>query len=491
MELNPDLLGRRAAYQPQRPAAHFRERWWTYGELHERAERAARHLAALGLQPGDRVGVLAENHLAYVDLLVAAARTGTVLTPYNYRLGPAELAALIEETQPGVLFVGETLSAPPEISVPVYSIEELGQTTHTTLGTLRPASLEDTAMLCFTGGTTGRPKGAMLSHRQLVVNGINTVFGWQLEAGDACICATPMFHAAFHALSTPLLQLGGRVPIMERFDPGAYLELIAETSPTILFMVPTMFRMLEEHERFDATALESVRFAISGGAPCPDPVRERFAARGVRFRQGYGLTECGVNCFALDAEEAAAHPYSIGRPMPHLEAQLVDDEGAPVGDETEGELWLSGPVVMQGYFGRPDADAEAFAEVEGRRWLRTGDLAVRDSAGRFRIVGRRKDMFISGGENVYPAEIETVIYDDPAVSECAVVGVPDPKWGEVGLAAIVVHAGDELDIDSLRAKLKERLARYKVPKRFEIMDELPKSGAGKILKREIAKRFSE
>lgn len=488
-ELNPDLLARRAAYQPARRAVHFRGRWWTYAELDARADRAAQHLAALGLAPGHRVGVLAENHLAYVDLLVAAARTGTVLTPYNYRLGPEELAALIGDTRPSVLFVGERQEA-PDTSVPTLSIEELGEVQPRDLGVLRPATLADDAMICFTGGTTGRPKGARLTHRQLVVNGINTVFGWQLQPEDTCICATPMFHAAFHALSTPLLQLGGRVPIMESFDPAAYLELLEETSATILFMVPTMFRMLEEHPAFANTELESVRFAISGGAPCPDPVRESFSRRGVLFRQGYGLTECGVNCFTFDAAEANEHPQCIGRPMPHLQARLVNEAGDSVGVDTEGELWLSGPVVMAGYFEQPAETAKVLVESEGRTWLRTGDLAMRDEAGRYRIVGRRKDMFISGGENVYPAEIENALYDHPAISECAVVGIPDSKWGEVGLAAIVVHEGHELDLATLKPFLQERLARYKIPKRYELLSELPKSGAGKILKRELAKRFS-
>jgi fatty-acyl-CoA synthase len=244
--------------------------------------------------------------------------------------------------------------------------------------------------------------------------------------------------------------------------------------------------MLSSHPEFEQTDFSRVRWAISGGAPCPAPVREAFRARGVRFKQGYGLTEVGVNCFTLDLDEAQQHPESVGRPMPHLWAKLMDSEGNE--SHSEGELWLSGPAVMQGYLERPSETAKALVQLEGKTWLRTGDLAKRDREGRFYIVGRAKEMFISGGENIYPIEIERALYDHPAVSECAVLGVPDAAWGEVGLAAIVLKM--QTSEEDFRSFLKGKLAGYKVPKHFVFLDELPKSGPGKILKTELAALFA-
>jgi fatty-acyl-CoA synthase len=246
-----------------------------------------------------------------------------------------------------------------------------------------------------------------------------------------------------------------------------------------------MYQMLCAHLNFDETDFSGVRWAISGGAPCPAPVRERFRAKGVRFKQGYGLTECGVNCFTLDLAEAEGHPESVGRPMPHLWAKLMD--GSENEPQDEGELWLSGPTVMSGYFERPEDTAKALVEHEGRTWLKTGDLARRDRDGRYFIVGRVKEMFISGGENVYPVELERTLYDHPAVAECAVVGVPDTRWGEVGMAFVVLKS--PVSEEELRSFLKARLAGYKVPKQFVFLDELPKSGPGKILKTELVARF--
>ncbi len=482
VDLVTDWLRRRAAYHPERPALRFRDATWSFGELDGATDRVAAALRAEGLGPGDRVAVLAENHPAFVTLLAATARTGVVLAPLNTRLAAAELAELLVHTAPRLLLHGprfEERARAAAGAIPVRALEGFDAAADGAAS--YEAAPDDVATLCFTGGTTGLPKGAMLAHRQLVMNAVNTAFGWGLGERDAVVVATPMFHAAFHALAWPLLQLGGFVVVQERFDPEKHLALSAEHA-TLLFMVPTMFRLLADAPGFASADLGRVRWAISGGAPCPAPIREAFAARGIRFKQGYGLTECGVNCFALGLDEAAAHPESVGRPMPHLHARLVNDAG----DEAdEGELQLSGPVTMRGYFGRDAATAEAFVEAGGRRWLRTGDIARRDAAGRYFIVGRKKEMFISGGENVYPAEVERALGTHPAVHECAVVGVPDPRWGEVGLAAVALHPGATADEATLKAHVTERLAKYKVPKRWRFLDALPKSGAGKILKREL------
>ncbi len=489
MELNLDLIARLAAYHPERRAVHFRGRWYTYRDLEARAKKTAGRLAALGVEPGDRVGLLAPNHLAYLDLLFSAPRLGHVLVPFNWRLAPPEIADLVAYVRPKWLFYadefGDRIKDLGPRALPLSVLTE-GKTVAFASPRLGP---EDLVMLLFTGGTTGRPKAAMIPYRQLLINAKNTVFSWGLAPSDRYIVATPMFHAALHALTTPLLYLGAEVLIEERFDPGEYLAWVASFRPTVLFMVPTMFQMLAQHPDFARTDFSSVRFAISGGAPCPAPVREAFRRVGVRFKQGYGLTEAGVNCFAFDLDEAEAYPEAVGRPVLHLWTRIAGSSGERLGPLEVGELWLSGPVVMQGYFERPDETAAVFVEAEGRRWLRTGDLAYCDEAGRHYIVGRKKEMFVSGGENVYPAEIERVLYDHPDVLEAAVVGVPDAKWGEVGLAAVVLKPGAKANEDALKDFLKTRLAAYKVPKRWVFLPSLPKSGAGKILKREIAARY--
>lgn len=485
MELNANWLARLAEYHPNRPAVLWRGRWVSYGELYRRARRAAQSLAGLGIQQGDRVGVLSHNHLGYLELYFAAPLLGFVPTLFNHRLSEAELQGLLEYTQPKALFYDEDFAALAHklhpASWPLASLQSLP------VGQLLPhqAELDDTALILFTGGTTGLPKGAQIPYRQLLVNAFQTCLSWGLQKNDCYIVSTPMFHAALNALATPLLYLGARVIIQEKFDPSEYLRWVAEHQVSLLFLVPTMYQMLAQHPDFTSASLQSVRWAISGGAPCPAPVRQAFKAKQVRFKQGYGLTECGVNCFTLDLDEAEQFPESVGRPMPHLWAKLVDAQGRET--EQAGELWLSGPVVMSGYYGRPADTAAALLEQEGRVWLRTGDLAESDEAGRYYIVGRAKEMFISGGENVYPIEVERALYDHPAVLECAVVGVPDARWGEVGLAAVVLK--NPVGEEELRAFLKSRLAGYKIPKHFLFTSELPKSGPGKILKGELAARF--
>ena len=486
MELNANWLSRLAAYHPERPAVYWRGSWLHYAALYRRAQRAAASLAGLGVTRGERVAVLGPNHLGYLELYFAAPLLGFIPTLLNHRLSEAELKGLLEYTQPKTLFYTEDFAPLARRLHPrAYPLEALQTLPEGSLPDYVP-SLEDSALLLFTGGTTGLPKGALIPYRQLLVNAIQTCMSWGLSPEDRYIVATPMFHAALNALATPLLYLGGQVLLQEKFDPAEYLAWVSTHQVSLLFLVPTMYQMLAQHPHFAQADLRTVRWAISGGAPCPHPVRAAFRAKGVRFKQGYGLTECGVNCFTQDLEEADAYPESVGRPMPHLWARLVGDDGL---EALEGELWLSGPVVMSGYFERPAETAKALVVHQGRTWLRTGDLAQRDAAGRYYIVGRAKEMFISGGENVYPIEVERVLYDHPAVLECAVLGVPDARWGEVGLAAVVLKT--PISEEELKGFLRARLAGYKVPRHFLFIPELPKSGPGKILKSELYRRFTE
>ncbi len=483
-----DIAAKRAELSPECPAVYFAGRWYRYGELNDRATKLAGRLAEMEVAKGDRVSILAANHLAHIELILATAKLGFVYTPFNYRLSAAEQRTIADYVRPKRLFFdaehADKAHATGVASIPLETYDDwlADAPPPPQAPSLDP---EDIQMILFTGGTTGSPKGALQPYRQGFYNALNTVFSWHLRGDDCAVQATPCFHAAVNALSVPLLHLGAQVVLQRQFDPGEYLQLADEQNATVLFMVPTMYQMLTQHPTFATSDLSRVRWAISGGAPCPEPVREAFAARGVRFKQGYGLTEAGVNCFSVDLETAERKPSSVGRPVLHAEAAIRAENGQPVRPGEIGELTLHGPHVFSGYFERPDDTAKNLRDG----WLWTGDLAQQDDEGDYRIVGRRKEMFISGGENIYPVEIENALYEHGAVAECAVMGVPDARWGEVGLAAIILREDAALGEQDVRAHLKARIAGYKLPKHILFLAAFPKSGAGKILKHEIAAEF--
>ncbi|HEY8380041.1 MAG TPA: AMP-binding protein, partial [Nannocystis sp.] len=344
---------------------------------------------------------------------------------------------------------------------------------------------EDIACLLFTGGTTGAPKAAMISYRMIAWNTLNTVVH-ELQRGDVTITHTPMFHTGGLLVYTlPLLTLGGTVVLMRKWTADDMLALIEQHRVTVLFCVPTQYQMMLDAPRFARTSFASVRFLTSGGAPLPVPLIRAFrAVHDVPFKQGFGMTEFGPGAFSLAPEFAESKAGSIGRPNYFVDARIVDDDNNPVPDGEVGELVLKGPVACSGYFGvdAPHLDPDG--------WLHTGDLARRDADGFYYIVDRKKDMFISGGENVYPVEIERVLHEHPAVAQCAVIGVPDPQWGEVGKAAVVLRPGMHATEAELLAACRERLARYKIPKSVVFLDALPLSPAGKILKRELRAMLS-
>lgn len=482
-----DLAARRAALTPRRPAVWAEGRWLSYAELNERATRLAARLAEAGVTQGDRVSILAHNHLAHLELILATAKLGFIYAPLNYRLAVPEQRAIAAYLRPKLLLFDAANAAAAEATgLPLVALSHyeawLAQpATPVPAPTLDPEAIQ---MILLTGGTTGTPKGAMIPYRQGFYNAVNTVFCWGLREDDCAVQATPCFHAAVNVLAVPLLMLGGRVVLQPTFAPEAYLRLVVEHGATLLFLVPTMYQMLIEEPAFATTDFSRVRWAIAGGAPCPEPVRQALAARGIPFKQGYGLSEAGVNCFAIELEDAARKPHAVGKPMLHAEAAVRRADGTLAAAGEVGELTLRGPHVFAGYFERPEATAEVLREG----WLYTGDLAVCDDEGDYSIVGRRKEMFISGGENVYPIEVETVLYHHPAVAECAVLGVPDARWGEVGLAVVVLR-DKTVGAEALRRHLKEHLAGYKVPKHFRLVEALPKNAAGKVLKAELRRAF--
>jgi len=482
-------------------------RSYTYSVLNQRADRAA-HLIAdhLGVGPGDRVALIGENRIEQVDLYFAVAKVGAVLVPVNWRLSPDEVAYILEDAEPAVLFYGSDMDATAQaLSTGLWSgplvafdpadaadaeasagaegyaarLERASPDPVTTEGVTADTPL----MLLYTSGTTGRPKGAVLTHGTITYNAINTATGWDLRADDITITHTPFFHTGgWNVLTLPLLHRGGTVVLARRFDPAQTLRAVAEHKVTVLFAVPTMFQMLADEPGFAGADLSSVRFFISGGAPCPIPLIEAFGERGLVFKQGYGLTEVGPNCFVLHERDAIRKAGAVGFSVLHLDTRLVDGEGREVKRGEVGELQLRGPTVCAGYWKNPDASAAAMV---GNGWFATGDLFRQDEDGYHYVVGRLKEMFISGGENVYPAEVERVLYQVEGVVEAAVIGVPDDRWGEVGHAfvALAQTDGDPPTAAEILASCRRNLARYKVPKALTLLDTLPKGPSGKIEKK--------
>ncbi|HEX7808700.1 MAG TPA: AMP-binding protein, partial [Thermoanaerobaculia bacterium] len=331
--------------------------------------------------------------------------------------------------------------------------------------------------LLYTSGTTGKPKGVMIPKRQLYWNGYNTAINWALRDDDITAIFTPMYHAGgLAAFFIPILCIGGAVIVHKTFDVAAVWKTIEHERCTVVLGVPTIWKILLDAPEFATADLSHVRWFISGGAPLPQFIIDAYQKRGVVFKQGYGMTEVGVNCFTMTVEDSFKKPGSIGRPMLFTEVKL---EGL---DGDVGEMWIRGPHVSNGYWNNPDATAAAYAED---RWFRTGDLARRDEDGFFYIAGRRKEMFISGGVNVYPAEIEAELVSHPAVSDAAVIAIPDETWGEAGIAFVVCTASE----GELVEYLSSRIAKYKLPKRFIFIDALPRTPYGKVVKEELRKRL--
>ena len=470
-----------------------------YGELSARAWRLAQVLAAEGVRPGDRVVLLARNGVETFELLIACLRLGAAFTPLNWRLAVAELGSIIDRCRPAVLVYDDPSAAEAEVLLTarrsLHGIA-LGAPVRDADGIyddlLQRASdapvpvahdPETVAMLLYTSGTTGKPKGVMVPHRQVFWNAINTVYACDLSPADKVLAFLPLFHTGgLNCLATPTLYRGGMVALMGGFDAGLALKTIEEWGITATVAVPTMYQMLLDAglDGYDTRTLTTI---LCGGAPLPDPLLDAWLGRGFAFRQGFGMTEVGPNCFSLPAWKVGQKRGSVGQPVLHAAARIVDDNGAVLPVGAVGELCLGGPHVSLGYFEDEAATAEALRDG----WFFTGDQARYDDDGFYYVAGRKKDMFISGGENVYPAEIENVILAVAGVAEVAVVAVPDDRWGEVGVAALVfapggAAPGGAVDVAQVEAVCRARLAKFKVPKRYVVVDALPKNASGKVMK---------
>lgn len=505
-----DYLGRREIYSPDKLAmidvGKTPELRLTYRQWNRRVNRLAnwlRHEA--GVAKGDRVAILARDCIEHLDCFFACGKLGAIHTALNWRLHWRETAALLEDTSPKILlysadFANDVAQIQSTIHYPLSTIHIEGEgiegsllyqdvidRSQETAVTCPTLDKEDIACLIFTGGTTGLPKGAQVSHRQVNWNVLNTVIH-DLHHDDTYLNVFPLFHAGgLFAYTSSQVVFGNTTIITRQFDPAQVLELIEREKVTVFAAVPTMYQMLTQAPNWNQADLSSLRFCTSGGAPLPVPLVEQYKReKGVQFKQGFGMTEYGPGLFALPAEDAIRKAGSIGRPNYFVDVRVVDDNNRPLGPNEVGELVLKGPSGCSGYWNNPKASAAAYDD-EG--WFHTGDLVRHDEDWYFYVVDRKKDMFISGGENVYPAEIEGVLYKHTAVHMCAVVGVPHEKWGEVGKACVILKPGTTATETELIAFMQENLARYKVPKSVTFMEQFPISGAGKILKRELRQQF--
>jgi fatty-acyl-CoA synthase len=437
------------------------------------------------------------NCTEYLDLLFACAKLGAILQPLNWRLSANELRGLLADAEPVVLVHGPDFLAQvqavrshapsvrhvvPLVDSPERPSSDVLFSTREALPDSLPVEVKveahDPWVLCYTGGSTGLPKAAILTHGSIAANAVNTVVSWGLTSEDTALLNAPLFHTGgLNVFTTPLVYVGGTSVVCRSFDVEQVFDLVDRGAVNLVFGVPTMFIEMQRHPRFDSVDFSRLKLLISGGAPCPAPVFERFFARGVDFKTGYGLTEAGPNTFWLPASDVRRKPGSVGVPLFNVEVRLE-------GGGEEGELLIRGPHVCAGYWRRPEESAKA---LEGG-WLHTGDLAQRDSEGCFRIVGRVKDLIISGGENIYPSEVESVLSGHPDVAEVCVIGVPDPKWGETPRALVVRRPGSALSAENLLAYCDGRLARYKTPRSARFVDSLPRTAAGKVDRRELASR---
>jgi fatty-acyl-CoA synthase len=504
-----DIIGERCRLSPDRIAVvevGTGERL-TYREMNHRAAATARAwLYGLGLKYGDRIGILSGNRLEFLDAFFAAAKSGVVLVPLGTRLTAAELAVIASDCKLSALIYGaehagtvRELTALADVGrVVALDPDAAGDDLvwETLLSSIGEGEYvppvckpDDPYCLLYTSGTTGTPKGVITPHRMVAWNAYNTVACWQLSEDDVSSIFTPLYHAGgLGAFLTPILLAGGTIVLHRDFDAAEVWRVIEEERCTVVLGVPTIWKMLADAPEFETAELGHVRWFISGGAPMPRHLVEVFRERGVVMRQGYGLTEVGVNCFAMSDEEAWAKAGSIGRPLMFTEARVIDEGGQELPPGEVGELCFRGPHVSTGYWNNPLATAEAHDKAG---WFHTGDMARYDEDGFFYIAGRAKDMFISGGVNVYPAEIENVLLQHPSLGDAAVVGVPHNTWGEVGVAFVVAAEGAEANPEELAAFVGEKLARYKIPKEFRVIEELPRTPYGKVVKGELVEQWKK
>lgn len=454
----------------------------TYRELDDHVRRLASFLEAHGVTHGERVSYFSTNQSLHLTLLLACSHLGAIFVPLNFRLSRGELHDISRRIHARInLYHGEL---PYECVGEAFDIDGLKLQEFVPLKESRPTKATDPLLMLFTSGSTGEPKGVLLHGQMLESNQRETVKGWGLVPSDVAIVETPFFHTGgYNVLCLPLLSIGASVVIAEKFDTQNFYQSVKDEGLTVYFGVPTMFQMIASDPLFKAQNLKSLRFLVSGGAAIPVGLINQYQELGLMFKQGFGLTEVGPNCFLLDEKDAKRKAGSIGRPMPHSKVLVIKDDGnqAKVGEV--GELLIGGPHVCAGYF----RDEARFKESLFDGHFKTGDLVSFDEENFFFVTGRKKDMYISGGENVYPAEVEKQLALHPLVADSVIVPVPHERWGEVGFAFIrpKVPQNQEMTVEGIRDFLADKLSRYKQPHHLKVMVDFPLLASGKIDRKQL------
>jgi fatty-acyl-CoA synthase len=474
---------------------------YTYRALNQLAEQAAYVLAtAYNVQLSDRVALIAENSVEHFILMSAAQKIGFILAPLNYRLSVPELEQILEEIEPKLIIFEEKYAFEKLYSLKTnaFSLEGFRKEIENADFTL-PRSLlltpseknfELPLLLLFTTGSTGKPKGVIYTHKMAFWNSVNTALRLNLTSEDSTLNVMPLFHTGgWNVFCTPFLHHGASFWITRKFVPEAALKCLSQANCTLFMGVPTMLQLMAKVPCFEAIDITSVRYILAGGEPCPIPLIDIWAQKGIPIRQGYGMTEAGPSITSLHQDDALRKKGSIGTLNFYFEMRIVPDCSAssiPTGGAEEGELWLRGPAVTPGYWNNDSATEEAFEDG----WLKTGDIVKKDEEGYLYVIDRKKNMFISGGENIYPAEVERCIYTHPEVQEVIVIGVPDAKWGEVGIALAVKKKESALTPQQLLAHCEGRIAKFKIPKALYFVAELPKNEAGKLDRKKIKQQMA-
>ncbi|MFT4414868.1 acyl-CoA synthetase [Fredinandcohnia humi] len=466
---------------------------FTYQELNKRSENVAHYLTSIGIKKGDRIALLSPNHVSYFDLLFACGKIGAIFVPLNWRLSGTEIEYILANCSPKLLALSSSFGhlvteKGTKAIVNIDSQEYNDITSSEKISFNRDVSIKeiDPLAIIYTGGTTGKPKGVVLTHQSIMWNGLNTILSWNLTANDVTLTYMPMFHTGgLNALSIPILMMGGKVVIANQFEPERAIQMINQEGCTIVLLVPTMYHMIVKSKYFKDVSFPTMHTFLSGGAPCPLEIYQAFEEKGLSFKEGYGLTEAGPNNFFIDPEISRFRRGSVGKAMIFNDVRIINAEGKEAKVGEVGELLIRGKHVFQYYWNNPGATNEAYQDG----WLHTGDLAKRDDEGYHYIVGRKKEMIITGGENVYPLEVEQCINQHPAVNEVAVIGVPHPKWGEMVVAVVSLMSNGVCTHSELTEFCKTRIGKYKIPKKFIIVDEIPKTHVGKIDKNQLKKTY--
>lgn len=468
----------------------------TYKELNDRVNRLVWLFTnTYQFKKGDRVAVLAFNCIEIIELFFATAKLGLILVPLNIRLSVRELDFMLSDSGAKLIFVDPELSVQGNAlkdsrSIPTITLGEDYEDRLSLAEAPEPSAdqtdMADQHLILYTSGTTGRPKGAVLTQANAFWNAVNMQVAIGLTKNDNTLTVLPLFHSGGIGLyMVPTIHQGGKVIIQRKFDPDETLTLIETEKITAFFAVPAIFQAILEAKTFAPAKIASVKNMMSGGAPLPTSLIERYKEHGLHLLQGYGSTETSPGILAMDEEAVFTKAGSVGTQLLHCSAVLFNDDGQQVPDGEIGEIWVKGGNVMQGYWQLDEATKEAFHGP----WFKTGDLARTDEDGYYFIAGRKKDLIISGGENIYPAEVEDYLTSHPDIKEAAVIGIQDDQWGEIPIAVIV--PSKELEAETIITYCRNGLARYKIPKQVYFKQELPRNAAGKVLKQELHSQLKE